>query len=401
MILRWIKTPSINRVNNRFVSIDAFRALTMLLMIFVNDLWTLNDVPHWLGHADADEDRLGFSDIIFPAFLFIVGLSVPIAIDNRLKKGELAWSIQRHILWRGLALLVMGFFHYNLENYSRESWLPRGVWEVLLTIAFFLIWLDYSEWKTKTALVLKAAGVFLLVALAAVYRGRYDSGPWMQAGWWGILGLIGWTYLVVSTVYLWSHGKLRVQFAFLSVFLLWNCAGALDMLDFLSDVKRYVWLVGDGSMPAMAMAGIITTIFYRRDGVTSRSFWTFVLIASAVLITFGFLTRPLWEISKIRATPSWTAICTGISIAVFAMIAFITDVKGMTKWYELIKPAGVVTLTCYLLPYIHAGLFQLVGVRLPLIFRTGAPGLLKSLIFAWLMIMIAGWLKKGGVALKV
>jgi predicted acyltransferase len=388
-------------MNNRFISIDAFRALTMLLMIFVNDLWTLQDIPQWLGHADAQEDRLGFSDIIFPAFLFIVGLSVPIAIDNRLKKGHGVWSIQRHILWRGFALLVMGFFHYNLENYSNESLLPKGVWEILLTIAFFLVWLDYSQWKEKTALVLKVAGILLLVGLSIIYRGRYENGLWMQAGWWGILGLIGWTYLVVSSIYLWSRGDLRIQYIAFGVFLILNCAGALHMLDFLSGVKRYVWLVSDGSMPAMAMAGIITTICYRRNGSGSRTFWRFVVISSVVLIAFGLTTRPEWGISKIRATPSWTAICTGISIATFAMIAFVTEVKGIVRWCEFIKPAGMVTLTCYLLPYIHAGLLQLIDVRLPLFLRTGSVGLVKSLIFAWIVIAIAGWLKNRKIALKV
>jgi len=373
----------------------------MLLMIFVNDFWTLHDIPQWLGHADANEDRLGFSDIIFPAFLFIVGLSVPIAIDNRLKKGDSAWTIQQHILWRGFALLVMGFFHYNLENYSDDALLPKGVWEILLTIAFFLVWLDYAPWKEKTALALRVVGILLLVGLSIVYKGQFEDGLWMQAGWWGILGLIGWTYLVVSSIYLWSRGDLRIQYAALAVFLIINCIAALDLLNFLSGVKQYVWLVGDGSMPAMSTAGIITTICYRRYGVKSRSFWMFVVIATLVSIAFGLATRPAWGISKIHATPSWTTICTGISIATFAIIGFITDVKGVVKWYELIKPAGVVTLTCYLLPYIHGGLLQLINIRLPLFLRTGSIGLVKSLIFAWLIILVAGWLKKNRVALKV
>ena len=50
----------------RFVSIDILRAITMVLMIWVNDFWTLTNVPKWLKHANAVEDYLGFSDIIFP-----------------------------------------------------------------------------------------------------------------------------------------------------------------------------------------------------------------------------------------------------------------------------------------------------------------------------------------------
>ena len=45
--------------SNRLKSIDILRALTMLLMIFVNDLWSLTDIPAWLEHKAADEDGMG------------------------------------------------------------------------------------------------------------------------------------------------------------------------------------------------------------------------------------------------------------------------------------------------------------------------------------------------------
>ena len=45
----------------------------MFFMLWVNSFWSLSDVPHWLCHAEAGEDMLGFSDTIFPAFLFIMG----------------------------------------------------------------------------------------------------------------------------------------------------------------------------------------------------------------------------------------------------------------------------------------------------------------------------------------
>ncbi len=70
----------------RVASIDVFRALTMFLMIFVNDFWTLSGVPKALQHAGANDDFIGFSDVIFPAFLFIVGLSIPLAVTTRRKK---------------------------------------------------------------------------------------------------------------------------------------------------------------------------------------------------------------------------------------------------------------------------------------------------------------------------
>ncbi len=75
-------------MHKRIASIDILRALTMVLMIFVNDLWTLNNIPEWLEHVKRGEDGIGLADVVFPVFLFIVGLSIPYAVDSRRKKGE-------------------------------------------------------------------------------------------------------------------------------------------------------------------------------------------------------------------------------------------------------------------------------------------------------------------------
>ena len=60
----------------------------MFLMLWVNDFWTLHSIPKWLKHAASGEDSLGFSDLIFPWFLFAIGLSIPFAFQSRLSKGE-------------------------------------------------------------------------------------------------------------------------------------------------------------------------------------------------------------------------------------------------------------------------------------------------------------------------
>jgi len=77
-----------NPLPKRLHSIDIFRAITMLFMIFVNDVSSVKNIPAWIDHVDANADGLGFADTVFPAFIFIVGLSLPFAIKNRLKKDE-------------------------------------------------------------------------------------------------------------------------------------------------------------------------------------------------------------------------------------------------------------------------------------------------------------------------
>ena len=128
----------------RLQSIDVFRAVTMFFMIFVNDVDGVKKIPEWIKHAKAYQDRLGFADTIFPAFLFIVGLSIPFALNKRIQSGENKFRIAAHIILRSLALIIMGTFHVNLENYSDAAILPEPVFEIIITLAFFLIWLDYK-----------------------------------------------------------------------------------------------------------------------------------------------------------------------------------------------------------------------------------------------------------------
>ena len=151
----------------RVASIDAIRALTMMLMLFVNDIPGLKGVPHWLFHAAADEDMLGFSDTIFPAFLFCVGMSVPFAIDNRLKRGASQWSVLSHILWRSFALVVMGLFTLNCEEGAGH--IPYLTYSLLMIAGFFLIWTRYEDTplahRTAVVTALKAAGTLLLLGM--------------------------------------------------------------------------------------------------------------------------------------------------------------------------------------------------------------------------------------------
>lgn len=120
----------------RIAAVDVFRALTMFLMLFVNDIPGLKNVPHWLMHARMDEDMMGFSDTIFPAFLFCMGMSVSFAIQNRYKKGDNTLQVVAHIFWRTVALIAMGLF--SLNSGGIEGGLSHQWFSILMVIGFFL-----------------------------------------------------------------------------------------------------------------------------------------------------------------------------------------------------------------------------------------------------------------------
>jgi heparan-alpha-glucosaminide N-acetyltransferase len=74
-------------VSPRVTSIDIFRGLTMALMIFVNELSSIKGLPWWNYHMPENANGMTYVDMVFPAFLFILGMSVPLAVEQRLKKG--------------------------------------------------------------------------------------------------------------------------------------------------------------------------------------------------------------------------------------------------------------------------------------------------------------------------
>ncbi|MBE9585912.1 DUF5009 domain-containing protein [Mucilaginibacter sp. JRF] len=397
-----MQTGELNK--GRSIAIDALRAIVMVLMIFVNDLGSLKNIPKGLEHVKADVDGMGLADVVFPAFLFIVGMAVPYAIQSRQKKSDTTATIFKHIVQRSLVLLVMGFMFVNSETYVNSgAVISKDVWVLLLVISFFLIWLDYPDPHLPKVKILKAIGVVMLIVLACIYHADTGTGILaLRPQWWGILGKIGWAYFTVSSIYLFSGQKLWVQIAALVFFMLFCSASHLGWLEPVECIKDYFWVAGSGSVSALSMAGIILTMWYRKYGIAGNTLWLLALGFAVALIAFGFVTRPLWGISKIQATPSWVAICAGITVWAFMLISYLTDVKNRTAWYNFIKPAGVFTLTCYMLPYIHYSLVKITDISfLPLFLRTGGVGLIKSLIYALLIVFITGLLAKKHIRLKL
>ena len=384
----------------RLKSIDILRALTMLLMIFVNDLWTLTNIPEWLGHKAAHEDGMGLADVVFPAFLFIVGLSIPHAIRARFKKGDSRVQVLWHIIERSLALMIMGVFMVNLENIDAENLLfNKYIWQILMTLAFFLIWNIYRDkvFGRIPPLVMKLAGWAILIFLAIIYVGPGEGYHWMRFHWWGILGLIGWGYLLSALVYL-GLGNRPGWIALICVGLF-----LMNINEFVSPFNFTLRIVVSASNYASVMCGVVvTSIMIRLREKEKMQYLVLMLLGvAAILMLFGYLTRPQWGISKIMATPSWTAICAGITSLSFAVLYLLSDKLGITRWAHVIEPAGYSTLTCYLVPYYVYALGALSGLSLPGALNTGWIGIVKSILFSILIIQLTGLLGKIRIRLKI
>lgn len=396
----------------RLLSIDVLRAVNMFFMIFVNDLSGAKGVPGWIDHVKGWEDNMHFADTIFPLFLFIAGLSIPLAIGRRLSKGDSFVSIAGYILLRSAALIIMGFFHVNMEDYSKQALLPYGYFELLLTLAFFLIWLDYPDSLARVKkYALIGLGVVILLVLAYLYKGNVDeeghhhhhqvvngATRWLKHSWWGILGIIGWAYLVCGGLFLIFKGRFGAMIGALVVFVAINMCVHGKWLDL------DILVIGDGNSESLMMFGVVISLLYARlisGGSYSRVWLLFAFIGIA-LVGLGFFVRPYTDgISKIRATPAWIFICTGIGVILFEFFIWLIDVKGKVDWFKIIKPAGTATLTCYLIPYFQDAFMRIGHLEYIDFFANGYGAIIRSFIVCFVVIFITGILEKYRLKLKI
>lgn len=401
--------------NKRNLAIDMMRALTMLIMIFVNDFWKIHDVPHYLEHAAYGEDFMGLADVIFPCFLFSVGLSIPYAIEIRYTKGYGSLSTIKHILSRTFALLIMGVFIGNSEaRLAVDAPYSIASYWVLMIIAFVAVWNDYSKVTNHSIQGLipffKIIGVFLLLYLAISFKGADGS---VFSSNWGILGMIGFAYFFCATVYLlfrekakylWYIGFILILIAILKTPLKSDFGGT-SILDLPKGnfIDGFIGLfhIGNAVLTAFTMAGVLLSISLAKMEKLSKSKqWFYILACGVISLVIGYICHHYWIVSKISATLPWLFYVLCISLLTYTLMDVLTH-YNLTGWFKWIKPAGTSTLTTYCVPYLYYAASSLTLITLPDQLTSGLPGLINCFLFAILVIWTAGFFEKINIKLRL
>jgi heparan-alpha-glucosaminide N-acetyltransferase len=390
---------------NRVLTIDIMRGMTLFLMLFVNDL-NVQAVPEWLIHTKADFDGMGLADWVFPGFLFMVGMAVPFAIQSRYKAGDTFGKVLLHIFIRTGSLLLIGILMLNSSRLNPDlSGISKNLWAILMYISVFLIWNQYGSLNRNLTYILKGIGFVGLIILSIIFRsGTPEKVGWMETGWWGILGLIGWGYLAAALVYLAAKDNLWKTGIFWLLFLALNILSELGMLSFLNFFRPVFGVLIGGSTPLIVVSGLFFTLILRKTGFEHVKQFLIIGTASGLaVLAAGFVLRNWFIISKIKATPSWGLICIGVSILLFMLLYILIDVWGKTKWAAVFKPAGQNSLTTYLAPDILYHLIWMSGISVLFYKHSDFQWIVVSgsIVWAFAMVGFAAFLSKIGIRLKL
>jgi predicted acyltransferase len=390
--------------SQRILSIDAFRGITILVMIFVNELAGIRDIPAWAKHMHADEDAMSFVDAVFPAFLFIVGMSIPFAITNRLKKGDSVWQLQLHILFRTVGLLVLGVFLVNTEGEYNEQLMGMSInlWALLFFAGAILVWKVYYTSNKTLVYILKTVGVLLLVVLAYIYKG--ENGEHITPRWWGILGLIGWAYLYSCIIYQLFKGNILGICLMIAVCMSVFIASHIDSLKVIGWLQWTHPQSGNAIHTSLTLSGmVLSLLFFKMDKpIKENNRFLHAAIFTVLLFFAGYFLRPAFKISKIHATPTWALYSAGFCCIIFIFLYWLIDKKHIEKWTSFFKPAAANPLLTYIIPDIIYFLTALLGVNLfPDSLAYGLPGALWSAFFAIAVMGIAMLLSKMKLRLQL
>jgi heparan-alpha-glucosaminide N-acetyltransferase len=404
----------------RLQSIDLLRGLDVLLMLFVNEMAGVPGTPSFLLHKAANADAMTLTDTVFPAFLFIIGMAIPLALGGRLRRGQAPALVWRHVLARTVALLVLGVLMINAEHASPDGLLAPEPWNILATLGAVLAWSTFPSDADQATRGRnrRLLGVLILVAAALVYRAEGGSGLFqVRPYWWGILGLIGWAYLVAASLYLLVRDRPTALLGFVALLYSLYLADNAGQAPWLVAVRPLLH-VGSvlGSHAAIVVAGMLLTVMLMRhqlEGPTPGGFLRPAILYAAGLFTAGFLLHalhamhPAFQISKIWATVPWCLFSSAGTTLAWVLVFALADVRGWQGFPRVVAMAGENALLAYLMAPLVLSVFALLAALFhgfnfyDMLSRPTWLGFLRSALFAWAIVRLCGFLRARGLHVQL
>ena len=278
----------------RLVSIDAFRGLTIAAMILVNNPGSWSFVYPPLRHAEWH----GWTptDLIFPFFLFIVGVSLALSFSRRKEAGRPSGSLYAKIFQRSATIFVIGLFLHLFPRFRFATMRIPGVLQ-RIAVCFLFGALIYLNTKVKSR-VLLSAGILVVYWALLTYVPVPGYGP-------GVLDLKG---------NLGGYVDLKLL------------AGHIYKPDF--DPEGIL-----STLPAIAtvLLGTLAGDLLRRPKTNVRKL-NLIFAAGAVLTTAGLLLHPLFPINKQLWTSTFVVFSAGMALLVFGACFLLIEIWNLKKW---------------------------------------------------------------------
>jgi predicted acyltransferase len=385
------------------MSLDAFRGITIAGMLLVNNpgSWNSNRI-HWpLQHAAWN--GWTFTDLIFPFFLFIIGVAMMFSFPKRIARGESRRVLFAHVVRRAVGLMLLGYWGSTFSTIFFPGEMGDG--GLIFRIGFVLFAASALLMLTEV----RPARIWvpcLVVGLAATIVGGLmveadDRLLRRLAGlrWPGVLVRIGWCYLFASAIFFLTPSPkaiMRWIVALLAVYWIlmlhipvpgfgqpdlargfptletprhllfsnWcfyidyhllgtHVWGARELHD--PETGELIWsfdpegILSTVSAVCSVLFGVLTGLWITRKDKSPVEKTTGLFVAGCWLLVIGLVMSIWFPINKRIWSSSYTVFMAGMALLFLAMCYHTIDVKGFRRWCRPFVWYGMNAITAFVL----------------------------------------------------
>ena len=297
--------------SSRLLSLDVFRGITIALMIIVNtpgnrEAYSQLDHAEWSG--------LTMTDLVFPFFLFIVGVSIVFSLAKRLEKGTTDGLVPQ-IFKRALIIYAFGMVLNAIPNYHPSTIRILGVLQ-RIAICYFFASLLFLKTSLKTQIAVAAAALL---------------------GYW-----LAMTYLPVPGI---GAGVLTKEGSLAS----WLDRAVLGAHTYRSGVYDPEGILS--TIPALAttLLGVFTGLGLK-SGRAQFEKVKGLLAAGLVSVAVGWLWGLAFPINKALWTSSYVLVTAGLALWLLALCYWLIEMKDIKAWGRPFEIFGINAIAAYMLP---------------------------------------------------
>jgi len=318
-----VKEPA----SNRLIFLDVFRGLTVAGMVLVNNPGSWSHIYWPLEHAEWN----GWTptDLIFPFFLFIVGVAIPLAFGKRIERGDSRRALFLKVLYRSVIIFLLGEFLAGFPYFHLSTIRIPGVLQ-RIAVCYFFASIIYLTTRPRTlAIIAVALLVVYWLLMTHVAAPGYYAGDLSKEG-----SLASYIDRVVFGPHIWKQGKVYDPEGLLSTM------GAL----------------------ATTLFGALTGNYLRDKTRTPIERVAHLFIAGVSCVIVGWAWNAWFPINKALWTSSYVFFTAGLALQFLALCYWLIDIKGYKFWTKPFVIFGVNAIVLFVGTGIMARLMGLIKI---------------------------------------
>ena len=292
--------------SNRLIFLDVFRGLTVVGMVLVNNPGSWAHI-HWpLEHAEWN----GWTptDLIFPFFLFIVGVAIPLGLGKRVERGDKFKALFLKVLYRSAVIFLLGEFLAGFPYFHLSTIRIPGVLQ-RIAVCYFFAALIFIRTRPRTqAIIALALLIVYFIVMKHVHWNGYYVGDLSKEG--SLASIID---RKVLGPHIWKQG------------IVYDPEGLLSTMGAL----------------ATTLFGVLTGHLIRGKDRTPIEKVAHMFIAGVCCVAVGWAWNAWFPINKALWTSSYVFFTAGLALQFLALCYWLIDIKGYKWWTKPFVIFGV------------------------------------------------------------